>query len=103
MKLYNKDLETFIEITEQELQEGLNNGTITMSQKVTEHHIVPENEKRPAKSAEEIYNELKAKGESVVIHNGVYCKFIYNTYEAINPIPAIDDWDEYEEVYVRAE
>ena len=103
MKLYNKDLITFTEITEQELQEGLNNGTITMEQRVIEHHIVPENEKRPAKSAEEIYNELKAKGESVVIHNGVYCKFIYNTYEAINPIPAVDDWDEYEEVYVRAE
>lgn len=103
MILYDKNLENPIEISEEELNKGLQDGTITIEQKVIEHHIVPENEKRPAKSAEEIYNELKAKGESVVIHNGVYCKFIYNTYEAINPIPAIDDWDEYEEVYVRAE
>ena len=103
MKLYNQDLTTFTEITDSELEEGIANGTITIAERLKEHHIVPENEKRLAKSAEEIYNEMLENGESVEIHNGVYCKFIYNTYEAINPIPAIDDWDEYEEVYVRVE
>lgn len=103
MKLYNKDLTAFTEITDAELVQGISNGTIIITEKLKEHHIVPENEKRPAKSAEQIYNEMLARGESVEIHNGIYCKFIYNTYEAINPIPAVDDWDEYEEIFVRAE
>ena len=102
IKLYNKDLATFTEITEEELQAGLKNGSIVCGERIKERHVVPENEKRPAKSSKEIYEEMKAKGESVVIHNGIYCKFIYNTYEAINPILAIDDWDEYEEIFVRA-
>lgn len=101
MKLYEKDLIDFTEVDEGTIQVGLEEGTIETHRKVKEHHIVPESEKRPAKSAEEIYNEMKANGESVVVHNGIYCKFIYNTYEAINPISAIDDWDEYEEVFVK--
>lgn len=103
MKLYEKNLVDFTEVDESVIRDGLQNGTIVMQERIKEHHIVPEDEKRPAKSAEEIYNEMKANGESVEIHNGVYCKFIYNTYEAINPITAIDDWDEYEEIYVKGE
>ena len=67
------------------------------------HHIIPEEEKRPAKSAEEIFEELKAQDIPVEIHNGIYCKVVYGTFEAINPIPAVDDWDEYEEIYVKGE
>lgn len=101
MLLYDKNLQNPVEITEEALNEGLRNGSITTSERIKKHHIVPDKDKRPAKSAEELYNEMKANGESVVIRNGTYCKYIYNTYEAINPIPAVDDWDEYEEVYVE--
>ena len=42
-------------------------------------------------SAEQIYNEFQGeKG----IRNGIYCKIINGTYEAINPIPAIIEFDE---------
>ena len=103
MKLYEKDLQTFEEVDEQVISEGIQQGTIQVQEILKEHHVVPEEEKRAAKSAEEIFNEMQQAGESVEIHNGVYCKFIYNTYEAINPIVAVDDWDEYETVYVKGE
>lgn len=75
MKLYEKDLETFTEITEEELEVGLENGTITTE-------VIED-----GKTAEEIFNELQELGVEVEIHNGVYCKVVYNTFEAINPIP----------------
>lgn len=103
MRLYEKDLINFTEVDVETINQGLQDGTIVIGERLKEHHIVPEGEKRAAKSAEQIFNEMKARGESVEIHNGVYCKFIYNTYEAINPIPAIDDWDEYEEIFVKGE
>lgn len=103
MKLYEKDLIHFTEVDVSVINEGLQNGTIKIQERIKEHHIIPENEKRPAKSAEEIFNEMKSRGESVEIHNGIYCKFIYNTYEVINPILAVDDWDEYEEIFVKGE
>ena len=43
------------------------------------------------KTAEEIYNEYK--GEKKIV-NGVYCKVIFNTYEAINAMPPIVEYDE---------
>lgn len=75
MELYKKDLTTFTEITDEELELGLENGTI-------EAQVIEE-----GKSAEEIYNKLERHGFDVAIHNGVYCKVVYGTFEAINPIP----------------
>lgn len=51
---------------------------------------------KEGKTAEQIYNELKAKGVPVAIKNGVYCKIVYNTYEAINSIPPIIEYTEEE-------
>ena len=100
--LFNdKTFESYTEIDEETLNKGLQDGSITIEQKFKEHHNVPANQKRAAKSAKEIYEEMLAEGKDVVIHNGIYCKHIYNTFEAINPISAIDDWDEYEDVYVK--
>ena len=103
MKLYEKDLVNFTEVDEETINDGIKNGTIQTVERVKEHHIVPENEKRAAKSAEEIFGELQAQGVPVEVHNGIYCKVVFGTFEAINPIPAIDDWDEYEEIYVKGE
>ena len=102
MKLYEKNLVDFTDVSAEEIQKGLEDKTIEVKERIKEHHVVPEEEKRAAKTAAEIFEELKAEGVDVCIHNGVYCKFIYNTYEAINPISAIDDWDEYEEVFAKA-
>ena len=44
-------------------------------------------------SAEQIYNEYK--GEKKIV-NGVYCKVVFGTYEAINPIPPIIEYTEEE-------
>ena len=101
MILYEKSLIDFTEVNESEINEGLQNGTITNTERLKEHHTIPEEEKRAGKTAEEIFYELKAQGIPVGIHNGIYCKIIFNTYEAINPISSIDDWDEYEEVFVK--
>ena len=76
IKLYEKDLETFEEIDEEQLEQGLENQSITT-------HIIKE-----SVSAETIYKQLKKQGVDVAIHNGIYCKVVYETYEAINPIPA---------------
>ena len=103
MKLYEKNLIDSTEVDAEVIENGLSNGTITIRDRLKEHHIVPADKKQQAKTAEEVYNELKAKGEPVAIHNGIYCRFIYNTYEAINAVPKIDDWDEYEEIYVKGE
>ena len=103
MKLYESNLKDFTEVDDSVIAEGLNNGTIKTESIFKEHHVVPAEEKRAGKTAEQVYNELKEQGVPVEIHNGIYCKFIYNTYEAINPVTAIDDWDEYEEVYVKGE
>ena len=46
---------------------------------------------KEGKTAEEIYNEYQ--GEKKIV-NGIYCKVIHNTYEAINPIPPIVEYDE---------
>lgn len=42
-------------------------------------------------SAEQIYNEYQ--GEKKIV-NGVYCKIVLNTYEAINPIPPVVEYEE---------
>ena len=77
-----------IYLTEQELNEGLNNGTIK------EIIIkVDETIKRPYKSAETIYNEYQG---AKTIRNGIYCKIIDSTYEAINEQSKIDDYVVYE-------
>lgn len=77
MKVYEKDLVNFTEIDDEQFELDFENGNITT-------YIVEE-----GKSAETIFNELKEQGENVAIHNGVYCKVVFNTYEAINPIPPI--------------
>lgn len=48
---------------------------------------------KEGKTAEQIYNEYQ--GEKKIV-NGVYCKVIHNTYEAINPIPPIIEYSEEE-------
>ena len=101
MKLYETNLQDFQDVNYEIIANGLRNGEIEIQEKLKEHHTVPAEQKRPAKSAEQIYNELQAQGVPVEIHNGIYCKVVYGTFEAINAIPAIDDWDEYEEVYVK--
>lgn len=75
IKLYEKDSTEFTEISEEELDLGFENGTITTE-------IIEK-----GKSAETIFNELKEQGIEVTVHNGIYCKVVYNTFEAINPIP----------------
>ena len=46
---------------------------------------------KEGKSAKQIYNEYQ--GEKKIV-NGVYCKVVFNTYEAINPIPPIVEYEE---------
>lgn len=46
---------------------------------------------KEGKTAEQIYNEYK--GEKKIV-NGVYCKVVFNTYEAINPIPPVVEYEE---------
>lgn len=46
---------------------------------------------KEGKTAEQIYNEYQGAKE---IHNGIYCKKLYNTYEAINPIPPVIEYEE---------
>ena len=46
---------------------------------------------KEGKTAEEIYNEYE--GEKIIV-NGVYCKVVFGTYEAINPIPPIVEYEE---------
>lgn len=46
---------------------------------------------KEGKSAEQIYNEYKG---AKCIRNGVYCKILYNTYQAINSIPPIVEYEE---------
>lgn len=74
IKLYEKNLKTYQEIDEEQLELGLDNGTIDVV------------EIEPSISAETLYNQYK--GQKTII-NGVYCKIIYDTNEAINPIPAV--------------
>ena len=45
------------------------------------------------KTAEQVFNEYN--GEKC-IHNGIYCKIVDNTYEAINPIPPVIEYTEEE-------
>lgn len=44
-------------------------------------------------SAEQIYNEYQG---AKCIRNGVYCKIIYGTYEAINSIPPVVEYTQEE-------
>ena len=46
---------------------------------------------KEGKSAEQIYNEYQS--EKAIV-NGVYCKVVYGTYEAINPIPPVVEYEE---------
>ena len=48
---------------------------------------------KEGKSAEQIYNEYQ--GEKKIV-NGVYCKVVFGTCEAINPIPPIVEYSEEE-------
>lgn len=48
---------------------------------------------KEGKTAEQIYNEYK--GEKKIV-NGVYCKVVFGTYEAINPIQPIVEYSEEE-------
>ena len=45
---------------------------------------------KEGKSAEQIYNEYDGPK---AIRNGVYCMIIANTYQAINPIPPIIEYE----------
>lgn len=101
MKLYEENLIDFTEVDNKTIIAGLEKKTIVIKERLKKHHVIPEENKRVAKTTEEVFNELMEQGIPVTIHNGIYCKIIYNTFEAINPIPAIDDWDEYEEVFVK--
>lgn len=89
IELFNKG--ELLYISKEELEQGLNNGTI--KEVVVK---VDEAKKRPYKSAETIFNELKDKGVEVAVKNGVYCKVIGNTLEAINEQTKIDDYIIYE-------
>ena len=51
---------------------------------------------KEGKTTEQIYNEYKG---AKCIRNGVYCKVIFSTYEAINPIPPIVEYEEGELEY----
>ena len=46
---------------------------------------------KEGKTAEQVYNEYQGKK---CIHNGVYCKVVLNTYQAINPISPIIEYEE---------
>lgn len=100
MIVYDKDKITKIEMDDNDAFEKYNKGEIVEDELFIAHHIIPENEKRPYKSAETIFNELNAQGVPVEIHNGIYCKIVGNTYEAINEQTEIDDYDEYERIFV---
>lgn len=94
MILYSKDKTTFEEVDDETIQNGLTNGTI-----IVERVKIPKKNKRPYKSSETIYNELKDQGVEVAIKNGVYCKVVFGTFEAINEQTKIDDYD----LYIRSE
>lgn len=94
MILYNKDKTAFGEVEQNVIDEGLQNGSI-----IVEHIKVAKKKKRPYKSSETLYNELKEQGVEVAIKNGIYCKVVYGTFEAINEQTKIDDYD----IYVRSE
>ena len=51
---------------------------------------------KEGKTAKTIYKELKRKGVDVAIKNGVYCRIVNGTYEAINSIPPIIEYTEEE-------
>lgn len=51
---------------------------------------------KQGKTTQEIYEELLAQGVNVAIRNGVYCKVVYGTYEAINSIPPVVEYTEEE-------
>ena len=51
---------------------------------------------KEGKTAKQIYDEYEGKK---CVRNGVYCKVIFNTYEAINPIPPIVEYEEGELEY----
>jgi len=46
------------------------------------------------KTAQEIFEELQEQGVDVIVINGVYCKVVDNTYEAINPIPPVVEYED---------
>ena len=48
---------------------------------------------KEGKTAEQIYNEYQG---AKCIRNGVYCKIVFGTYEAINSIPPIVEYTEEE-------
>ena len=48
---------------------------------------------KEGKSAEQIYNEYQ---DAKCIKNGVYCKIVFGTYEAINPIPPVIEYTQEE-------
>ena len=57
---------------------------------------------KEGKTAEQIYNEYQ--GEKKIV-NGVYCKVVFGTYEAINPIPPVVEYseEEFKEMYEEGE
>ena len=55
---------------------------------------------KEGKTAEQIYNEYQ--GEKKIV-NGVYCKVVFGTYEAINPIPPIIEYSEEELLAMKEE
>jgi hypothetical protein len=55
---------------------------------------------KEGKTAEQIYNEYQ--GEKIIV-NGVYCKVVFGTYEAINPIPPVVEYSEEELLAMKEE
>lgn len=103
IKIYNKELTNYEEVSEETFNDLLSSGKIDIKERFVEHHVIPQEQKREGKTAQQVYQELLAQGVNVRIHKGIYCKIVDKTYEAINPISAIDDYDEYEEVYAYVE
>ena len=46
---------------------------------------------KEGKTAKQIYDEYEG---AKCIRNGVYCKVVLGTYEAINPIPPVVEYEE---------
>ena len=46
---------------------------------------------KEGKTAKQLYNEYKGKK---CIINGVYCKVVFGTYEAINSVPPVVEYEE---------
>ena len=87
MKLYEENLIDFTEVDNKTIIAGLEKKTIVMKERLKKHHVIPEENKRVAKTTEEVFNELMEQGIPVTIHNGIYCKIIYHWQS--NPLASI--------------